>query len=145
MDARASLPRTGPADFLLSWDRLGFRILVFGGLGLMWVIQGVLYGQRWPELVRVELGTLMPWAFLAPLVLAWGKRARIDRLGLGRFLAAHLLGMLVVFVPTGPSAAGSPSFGTASRLDGARASSPASFRRARTSSGASSACRSPTS
>ena len=99
METRASLPRTGPADFLLSWDRLGFRILVFGGLGLMWVIQGVLYGQPWPDLVRVELGTLMPWAFLAPLVLAWGKRVRIDRLGLGRFLAAHLLGMLVVFVP----------------------------------------------
>lgn len=99
MDSRASLSRTGPADFLLSWDRLGFRILVFGGLGLMWVIQGVLYGQRLSELVRVELGTLMPWAFLAPLVLAWGKRARIDRLGLGRFLAAHLLGMLVVFIP----------------------------------------------
>lgn len=99
MDSRAFPSRSEPADFLLSWDRLGFRLLVFGGLGLMWVIQGLLYGQRWPELVRVELGTLMPWAFLAPLVIAWGKRTRIDRLGLGRFLAAHLLGMLVVFVP----------------------------------------------
>ena len=47
----------------------------------------------------LELGVLMPWAFLAPLVLAFGRRVRIDRLGPGRFLAAHLLGMLVVFVP----------------------------------------------
>lgn len=99
VDSRAFPSRTSPADFLLSWDRLGSRLLVFGGLGLMWVIQGALYGQPWPQLVRVELGTLLPWAFLAPLVLAWGRRARIDRLGLGRFVAAHLAGMLVVFVP----------------------------------------------
>ncbi len=68
-------------------------------MGFMWVLQGRLYGQPWPDLILVELGVLMPWAFLAPLVLSWGRRVRIDRLGLGRFLAAHLVGMLVVFVP----------------------------------------------
>lgn len=65
----------------------------------MWVFQGRLYGQAWSDLFLAELGVLMPWAFLAPLVLSWGRRVRIDRLGLGRFLASHLLGMLVVFVP----------------------------------------------
>ena len=90
---------TMPGGYLLSWDRLGFRILVFGGIGLMWMLQGRLYGQAWSELVLLELGVLMPWAFLAPLVLAWGRRVRIDQLGLGRFLLAHLAGMLVAFVP----------------------------------------------
>lgn len=65
----------------------------------MWVLQGRLYGQAWSALILAELGVLMPWAFLAPLVLSWGRRVRIDRLGLGRFLAAHLLGMLLVFMP----------------------------------------------
>lgn len=65
----------------------------------MWVLEGRLTGRPWSDLILVELGVLMPWAFLAPLVLRWGRRVRIDRLGLGRFLAAHLLGMLVVFVP----------------------------------------------
>lgn len=41
----------------------------------------------------------MPWAFLAPIVLWIGERVRIDRLGLGRFVAAHLAGMFLVFVP----------------------------------------------
>ena len=90
---------TMPGSYRLSWDRLGFRILVFGGIGLMWMLQGRLYGQAWSELVLLELGVLMPWAFLAPLVLAWGRRVRIDQLGLGRFLLAHLAGMLVAFVP----------------------------------------------
>lgn len=68
-------------------------------MGFMWVLQGRLYGQPWPDLILAELGVLMPWAFLAPPVLSWGRRVRIDRLGLGRFLAAHLIGMLVAFVP----------------------------------------------
>ena len=84
---------------LLSWDRLGFRVLVFGGLGLMWMIQGRLEGQSWPDLVLLELGVLMPWAFLAPLVLAWGRRVRAGQGGHGRFLAAHLAGMALLFVP----------------------------------------------
>ena len=88
-----------PADFLLSWDRLGFRVLVFGGLGLLWIVQGRLAGQPWSDLIRGELGGLMPWAFLAPIVLRIGERVRIDRLGLGRFVAAHLAGMILVFVP----------------------------------------------
>ena len=97
---RAMQPsKTNPADLLLSWDRLGFRILVFGGLGLMWVLEGRLYGQHWDELILAELGVLMPWAFLAPLVLSWGRRVQIGQLGLGRFLAAHLLGMVLVFIP----------------------------------------------
>ena len=91
--------KRSPADFLLSWDRLGFRLLVFGGLALLWVLQGRVWGQPWSDLIRGELGGALPWAFLAPIVLSLGKRFRIDRLGLGRFLAAHLLGMALVFVP----------------------------------------------
>lgn len=87
------------ADVLLSWDRLGFRLLVFGGLALVWILQGRLMNLPWPDLIRGELGGIMPWAFLAPLVLSLGERVRIDRLGLGRFLAAHLLGMVLVFIP----------------------------------------------
>jgi len=93
-------PRTPRAtDYLLSWDRLGFRLLVFGGLALMWVLQGRLAGVPWPDLVKSEFVGLMPWAFLAPMVIALSGRIRLERLGLPRFLAAHLLGMAVVFVP----------------------------------------------
>lgn len=99
MNEKTRPSKTDPADVLLSWDRLGFRILVFGGLGLMWVFQGRLYGQSWADLILAELGVLLPWAFLAPLVLSWGRRVQMDQLGLGRFLAAHLVGMLLVFVP----------------------------------------------
>lgn len=94
-----SRPATTPGSLLLSWDRLGFRILVFGGLGLMWMIEARLAGRAWPDLVLLELGVLMPWAFLAPLVLAWGRRVRAGRGGPGRFLAAHLAGMALLFVP----------------------------------------------
>ena len=31
-------------DFLLSWDRLGFRLLIFGGLATAWILQGLLAG-----------------------------------------------------------------------------------------------------
>jgi two-component system, LytTR family, sensor kinase len=86
-------------DFLLSWDRLGFRLLVFGGLALMWIIQGRLGGQPWRDLVLMELGGLLPWAFLAPMVLSLNRRIQRARPGAGRYLAAHLLGMLLVFVP----------------------------------------------
>jgi two-component system, LytTR family, sensor kinase len=86
-------------DFLLSWDRLGFRVLVFSGLALMWILQGRLMGEPWQDLLRAELGGLLPWAFLAPLVLSLNARIRMDRLGLWRFLAGHLVGMLLVFVP----------------------------------------------
>lgn len=86
-------------DFLLSWDRLGFRLLVFGGLALAWILQGRLADQSWELLIRTELGGLLPWAFLAPMVLSLNRRIRFDRLGLGRFLAAHFLGMILVFVP----------------------------------------------
>lgn len=86
-------------DFLLSWDRLGFRLLVFGGLALMWIIQGRLGGQPWRELVLMELGGLLPWAFLAPMVLTLNRRIQRARPRAGGYLAAHLLGMLLVFVP----------------------------------------------
>ena len=86
-------------DFLLSWDRLGFRLLVFGGLALAWILQGLLAGLPWQKLVLTEVGGLMPWAFLAPMVLALDRRIQSKRLGAGRFLAAHLLGMVLVFVP----------------------------------------------
>jgi signal transduction histidine kinase len=87
------------ADFLLSWDRLGFRLLVFGGLGFMWMLQGRLSNQTWSDLILAELVVLMPWAFLAPIVLSWGRRVQVARMGLGRLLAAHLLGMFLVFIP----------------------------------------------
>jgi len=86
-------------DFLLSWDRLGFRLLVFGSLALAWILQGLLAGLPWQKLVVNEAGGLMPWAFLAPMVLALDRRIQSKRLGAGSFLGAHLLGMFVVFVP----------------------------------------------
>jgi signal transduction histidine kinase len=86
-------------DFLLSWDRLGFRLLVFGSLALVWILHGRLMGMPWQDLILTEVGGLMPWAFLAPMVLSWDRRIRSARPGAGRFLAAHLLGMVLVFVP----------------------------------------------
>jgi two-component system, LytTR family, sensor kinase len=86
-------------DFLLSWDRLGFRLLVFGSLALAWILQGLLAGQPWRDLALMELGGLLPWAFLAPLVLSFNRRIQRARPGAGGYLAAHLLGMVLVFVP----------------------------------------------
>ncbi len=92
-------PAAGPADFLLSWDRLGFRLLFFGGLALVWILQGRLLNLAWLDLIRGELAGIMPWAFLAPLVLFLSSRVRIENLGLGRTVAVHLLGMSLVFIP----------------------------------------------
>jgi signal transduction histidine kinase len=86
-------------DFLLSWDRLGFRLLVFGSLALAWILQGLLAGLPWQKLVVTEVGGLMPWAFLTPMVLALDRRIQSKRLGPGGFLGAHMLGMVLVFVP----------------------------------------------
>ena len=86
-------------DFLLSWDRLGFRLLVFGGLALMWILQGRLAGLSWQDLIRTEVGGLMPWAFLAPMVLSINRRIQRARPGAWRFVAAHLVGMVLVFIP----------------------------------------------
>jgi sensor histidine kinase YesM len=97
MGASTQTPRV--ADFLLSWDRLGFRLLVFGSLALAWILQGMLAGQAWQNLVLMELGGLLPWAFLAPLVLSFNRRVRRGRPGVWRFVAWHLLGMVLVFVP----------------------------------------------
>ena len=86
-------------EFLLSWDRLGFRLLVFGSLALAWILQGLLAGLPWQKLVLTELGGLLPWAFLAPLVLTLDRRIQSKRLGAGSFLGAHVIGMVLVFVP----------------------------------------------
>lgn len=96
-DTTPTPPRA--TDYLFSWDRLGFRLLVFGGLALMWTLQGGLAGLPWLDLIKSEFVGLMPWAFLAPMVLALSTRIRLERLGRPRFLAAHLLGMALVFVP----------------------------------------------
>ena len=86
-------------DFLLSWDRLGFRLLVFGSLAFAWILQGRLVGLSWQDLIKTEVGGLMPWAFLAPMVLSLDRRIQSARLGAWRFLAAHLVGMVLVFAP----------------------------------------------
>jgi two-component system, LytTR family, sensor kinase len=86
-------------DFLVSWDRLGFRLLVFGVLALMWALQVRLAGASWSEAVLVEFGGLMPWAFLAPWVFSLNRRIRRSRPGLWRFVAAHAGGMLLVYPP----------------------------------------------
>jgi len=85
--------------FLLSWDRLGFRLLVFGGLALAWTLQGLLAGLPWQKMVLTEVGGLMPWAFLTPLVLALDRRIQSKRPGVWGFLGAHFLGMVLVFIP----------------------------------------------
>jgi two-component system, LytTR family, sensor kinase len=86
-------------DYLLSWDRLGFRLLVFGSLALAWILQGLLASLPWQKLVVTEVGGLMPWAFLTPMVLALDRRIQSRRLGAWGFLGAHALGMVLVFVP----------------------------------------------
>jgi hypothetical protein len=86
-------------DFLLSWDRLGFRLLIFGGLALLWILQGRLANQPWQELVANEAGGLLPWAFLAPMVLSVNGRIERARPGAVHFLAAHLFGMVLTFIP----------------------------------------------
>ncbi len=87
------------ADILASWDRLSFRLCFFGALGIIWVIQGRVGGARWSDVIRGEIGGIMPWAFLAPIVLAIWRRYPISQDGLLRGLAAHLVGMFIVFVP----------------------------------------------
>jgi two-component system LytT family sensor kinase len=96
-DKTPTTPRV--ADVLLSWDHLGFRLLVFGGLALLWILQGRVMDLPWSKLILTELASVMPWAFLAPLVLAWSRHIRLDRLGPWRFLGAHVLGIVLVFVP----------------------------------------------
>jgi two-component system, LytTR family, sensor kinase len=97
MGSSTKTPLVG--DFLLSWDRLAFRLLVFGCLALAWILQGMLAGQPWRDLVLMELGGLLPWAFLAPLVLSFNRRVQRGRPGAGRYLAGHFLGMILIFVP----------------------------------------------
>lgn len=87
------------ADFLLSWDRLGFRLLVFGGIALPWTLQGVIKGVPWHDMVLNEFGGALPFAFLAPLVFAIVRRIKRERPGVWRYLASHLVGMVLVAIP----------------------------------------------
>lgn len=91
--------RANRADFLLAWDRLGFRLLVFGSLACFWLLQGRMLNRPWPDLIRGELVGIMPWAFLAPIILAFHRWGRSQRLGLGRTLCLHVVGMVAVFLP----------------------------------------------
>lgn len=91
--------RTERSDVLLSWDRLGFRLLFFGGMAIMWVFQGRALGLSWSKAILGEVFGVMPFAFLAPIVLAMGKRFRMDRLGPVRYLSAHVVGMVLLFIP----------------------------------------------
>jgi two-component system, LytTR family, sensor kinase len=86
-------------DFLLSWDRLGFRLVVFTSLASVWILQGWLTGQPLSDLMWTEMGGLLPWAFLAPMVLFLDRRIQNAQLAAWRFLAAHLGGMILVFIP----------------------------------------------
>jgi hypothetical protein len=84
---------------LLSWDRLGFRLLVFGGIAVPWILQGLLADIPWQKLVVNEAGGLLPWAFLAPLVFAIIRRVKRERPVVWRYLASHLVGMALIGVP----------------------------------------------
>lgn len=99
MTLQESASPSDRAELLLSWDRLGFRLMFFGGLGILWIIQGRLFNQPWPDLIRGELGGVLPWAFVAPIILAINRRVRMERVGLARYLGAHALGMVAVFIP----------------------------------------------
>lgn len=65
----------------------------------MWILQGRVFDLPWSDLIRGGLAGIILWAFLAPMVLSWGRRIQVDRLGLGRTLAAHFLGVVIVFIP----------------------------------------------
>jgi sensor histidine kinase YesM len=86
-------------DSLLSWDRLGFRLLVFGGIAFPWALQGRLKGVPWHDVILADFGGALPFAFLAPLVLAIVRRVRRERPGVWRYLASHLVGMVLVAIP----------------------------------------------
>ncbi len=76
---------------LLSWDRLGFRLLVFGCMGLFWILQGRIFGRPWMALIQSEVVATLPWAFAAPIVGLIRRRTRGG--GWLRALATHLLGL----------------------------------------------------
>ncbi|MDP2876161.1 MAG: hypothetical protein Q8O00_08260 [Holophaga sp.] len=65
----------------------------------MWIIQARMMHQPWLAIIRSQLTSVLPWAFVAPIVLAVSRRARVDQLGLPRVLGAHLLGMIAVYIP----------------------------------------------
>ena len=86
-------------NFLLSWDRLSFRLLVFAGLAIPWILLGRLSGTAWHDLVLSEIGGVAPFAFLAPLVFAIFRRVKRDRPAVWRYLASHLVGVVLIAIP----------------------------------------------
>ncbi len=86
-------------DVLLSWDRLSFRLLVFGGMALTWVLAGVNGGLPLKDLAVNEAAALLPWAFLAPLVMEYARRVRRTRPTGWRYLAWHVLGIALIAIP----------------------------------------------
>ena len=52
--------------------------MLFGALALLWILQGRVLGLPWADLIRGELAGIMPWALLAPIVLFFGRRVRIE-------------------------------------------------------------------
>jgi two-component system, LytTR family, sensor kinase len=98
-NAGAAVSSRRVADYLLSWDRMGFRLLVFGGMALTWVLLGLLSGGPWRPIVLAEVGGLLPFVFLAPLIQAIAQRIKRSRPSVSRYLASHLLGMALIAVP----------------------------------------------
>jgi two-component sensor histidine kinase len=86
-------------DVSFSWDKLGFRLLVFGGMAFVWICQGLIMGMPWKDLVHGEVAGILPWAFVAPIVLMVGRRIRAARLGRALAFAAHGVGMALLLVP----------------------------------------------
>jgi two-component system LytT family sensor kinase len=106
MDTAGSTMNAGAAErsrrlpgFLLGWDRLGFRLLVFGGIALPWTLQGRLRGVPWHDQILTNFGGALPFAFLAPLVFVIIRRVNRERAVLWRYLAMHLVGVVLVAVP----------------------------------------------
>lgn len=95
----AKLPATPKADPLLSWDRLGFRLLVLALLSCLWLPQGRMLHQPWPDLIRGEFVAMLPWAFLAPAVMALGNRVRQAKFGPWAALGGHVAIILLIALP----------------------------------------------
>jgi len=65
----------------------------------MWIFQGRALGVSWTRAILGEFFGVIPFAFLAPIVLAMGKRVQMDRQGPVHYLTVHFLGMLLMFLP----------------------------------------------
>jgi len=65
----------------------------------MWTLQGLLGGVPWQDMVRNEVGGLLPWAFLAPWVDTYNARVARKQPGRWRYAGAHALGMVLIYIP----------------------------------------------